>query len=150
MRGRTPEDVASALRLLACERGTTGSSVERAAAALRVHERLAERLGPLIGAAGAQALFLRSLRLTAMEIPCLSEVIDVDLDPTARAPATASTERLLSSLSALEPAATSAAAAALFGTLIGLLGAFIGERLVWQVLRGAFAGIDESAPEETK
>jgi hypothetical protein len=36
----------------------------------------------------------------------------------------------------------------LFATFFGLLIAFIGERLVWQVLRSAFPGIDERTSKE--
>lgn len=136
MTKRTKADIEVALRVLAHERGTSGSAVERATAAVLVYQQLADRLGPLVGTSGFQALFARSLKLTRTDFPCFGEV--------------ASGEELLAGLKTLEPAATTDAAAALFATLFRLLTAFIGERLVWQVLRGAFEFIDESTSKETE
>ncbi len=113
-------------------------------AALRVHARLAARLEPLIGVAGTRALLARSARLTAREHACFASL--------AVAPA-GSTETIETRLRIClgehehEPAALAAAAAALCGTMLGLLTSFIGEPLVWQVLRGAFPAIEQSVEE---
>jgi hypothetical protein len=127
MMRRTKAEMDAALRFLASERGTTGSAEERAAAAVRVYERIAERLDPLIGTAGVRALFARSMKLNAKEHRCFeSRVVDGEPPQVAMAPSA----RLLGCLRELEPEVASEAAAALFATLFGLLIAFIGERLV--------------------
>jgi hypothetical protein len=139
---RTKKDSEVGLRLVAYEGVTTGSAALRAAAAARVHGRLAEHLEPLIGVAGFRALFARSLKLARTELPCLGAVVVAGDPPLTDAPSPA--EQLEACLRDLEPAAAAEAAAALFGTLVGLLTSFIGERLVLQVLRSAFPGLDES------
>lgn len=137
MTRRTPADVDVALRLLALEgAGPDG--------ALRVYTRLAARLEPLIGAAGMRALTARSAKLIVSEYPRFASLV-------ADVPGSTKTteERLQSCFSEHlpEPQSAAAAAAALFGTLLGLLTSFIGEQLVWHVLRGAFPAIEQSAKE---
>jgi hypothetical protein len=148
MTKRTTADVDAALALLACEGGTTGSAEERAAAAVRVYARLSERLVPLIGAAGTRAIIGRSVKLARAEFACFEGVAVGVERPDA--PPMPTDHQLVAALRELEPAAASEAVAALFGTLIALLTSFIGERLVSQVLRGAFPEMDESGSKETE
>jgi hypothetical protein len=127
------------VRLLDHEPPTGPGANERAAAAVRVYERLFERLSPVIGVAGMRAILARSARITKPRFPSL-EAASVASDLAA--------EHLRSCFLQLEEAEMADAAAALYGTLLGLLNGFIGERLVWQVLRSAFPGIEESKPNE--
>lgn len=137
---RAPVHVEAAKRLLAHE--STGSGAdEPAALAVRVYEKLSLRLAPLIGAAGVQAVLARSAKLTRDEFPCLRELFVSAAQPK---------EQLHACLSKTEPAVASAAAAAMLGAFLGLLTAFIGEPLVWHVLRGTFPAIDLNVPEELK
>jgi hypothetical protein len=140
MTRRTPSDVDVAKRLLEHERPSGGSASERAAAAVRVYEKLFERLSPVIGVAGMRAVLARSATLTKVEFPCFEAGIGGD-EPA---------KLLHACLVTLDEAAATAGATALYATLLGLLNSFIGERLVWQVLRSAFPGIDESKPKETE
>lgn len=126
-----------ALQLLALE----GAGPE---AALRVHVRLAARLEPLIGVAGTQALLTRGAKLTAREHACFASLA---VTPAGATETTEERLRICLSVHEHEPAALVAAAAALYGTLLGLLTSFIGEPLVWQVLRGAFPAIEQSVQE---
>ena len=143
MTKRTPADVEAAKRLLAhAESGRGGEDV--AVAAGRVHERLSRRLSPLIGEAGMRALFARTVKLVKPEFPCFEPLAAV-AEPTT-GPAAAN-EHLVACLSGLERAVAAEAAAALYGTLLALLTALIGERLVAQVLRSAFPVIDENVKE---
>jgi hypothetical protein len=144
MTRRTEADVDVALRLLALESGGGSRADDRAAAAVRVYERLADRLEPLIGIAGMRALLARSAKLTKVEFSCFEAigVGDGSDNPTP------SKERLRECFGELDPAVTSAAAAALYGTMLGLLISFIGERLVWQVLRSAFPAFERVVPKE--
>ena len=132
--------VEAARRLLAHE--SAGSSAEEcAAAAVRVYEKLSRRLAPLIGNVGVQALFVRSAKLSARDFPCLGRLFVDSVTPEAQ---------LQACLGALEPAAATDAAAAMVGTFLGLLTAFIGEPIVWQVLEGTFPATDLKVPKEAK
>ena len=86
-------------------------------------------MGPLLGAAGVQALLVRSVKLTHAEFPFLE--VDVLEGST----------KLRRSLQAQDPAVVTDAAAALFGTFFALISTFIGERLTTQVLRVAWPTI---------
>jgi len=70
---------------------------------------------------------------------------------TAAADATASpttaNEQLVACLNGVERAVAVEASAALYGTLLALLTALIGERLVTQILRSAFPALDENVKE---
>lgn len=138
MTTRAPEDVELAIRLLSHDDADGRSAVERATADGRVHALLAERLAPLIGAAGAQALLQRSLKLTRVEFPCFEGVV-VALE-RGEPPSAAITE-LAAALSKLDPKAASEASAALLATVLGLLKSLIGEQLVLQILRSSFPAL---------
>lgn len=147
----TPADIALAARLLAHQRSASAGVEDPAAAArlavVGVYERLAERLSPLIGAAGLRALLARSARLSVQEYPCL-RILSVSVDATL--PAASVVEQLATSFGDLDAVHASEAAAALYGTLIGLLTSFIGERLVGQVLQSAFPALDHGIVKETE
>ena len=126
MRRRSPADVELARRLLAHE----GTGV---AAATRVYARLTIHLEPIVGAAGLRALLTRSAKLTTSEYPRFAA-----LTLEASAPPPAFDERLEACLGGGEPDEFIAATTALYGTLLGLLASFIGDALLWRLLRDAF------------
>jgi len=143
---RTAADVLVARRLLAQESPSGADPAARAAAVAHAYEKLAERLSPLIGTAGVRALLARSVKLTKADFPCFATLVV----PVDHADHSGATEQLAACLRTLEPEASSAAAAALFGCLLGLLNGFIGERLVQQILRGAFPAFETSVTKETE
>lgn len=126
-----------ARRLLAQE-GALGTADECAAAAGRVYDKLHVHLSPLLGTAGAQALLVRSGKLTRREFSFL-EVASLEGFPQMR-----------ECLRAQDPRVASDAAATLFGTFFTLLTTFIGERLTTQALRAAWPTIEDAVPTETK
>ena len=135
MRRPTGAQVGVARRLFALEAREGGATAEDyAAAAGRIHEKLFARLTALVGAAAARALFLRSLRLTAVEFPYLGKVV---LDPNS-----AESEPLVQCLRAQEPEAVEEATVALCAALLSLLETLIGERLTANVLRSAWPAFD--------
>ena len=124
-------------RMLDREAGTGASAQVIADAALRLWERLAEQLVPLIGDAGVAAICARSLHLTQRNVPGLAP---------ARAPAhgDAPCALLEVSLAQREPAVATDAAVALLATSSELLALFLGESLTTRLLHeawpDAFAG----------
>lgn len=142
----TSAHVNAAERLLAHEGGSANARLdEQAAAPGRVYERIFHRLAPLIGKDGVRALFARSVKLTKAEFPSLAEIrITADRTETDGAVA----RQLVECLSKLEPAEGSRVASALYANFLRLLTDFIGERLVWQVLRRAFPQLDQGLPKE--
>ena len=137
MTRRTPADVELARRLLALE----GVG---AAAAVQVYARLAARLEPLIGVAGMRALLARSAKLAAAELPRFAVLA---FETTASG--AACEQQLQECFEGEEGEELVAAAAALYGTLLGLLMSFIGEHLVWQVVRGAFPAVESEKETES-
>jgi hypothetical protein len=131
--------VETAKRLLANEGNSGRSSKECAAAAWLVYEKFTARLAPLVGAAGVQALFVRSAKLAQAESVCLTEVATPE-----------GMTKLGACLQTLRPAEATEVAAVLFGTFLDLVTTFIGERLTVVVLRSAWPTIEETAPRETK
>ena len=130
--------VERAKRLLASE-GSTEQSVSCAAAAGRVYDKLDAHLAPLLGRAGAQALFARSAKLAQIDLASVADDTSDHEDST----------KLRAYLQPLEPALAAEMAAALFGTFLGLITTFIGERLTVQALRSAWPAIEEVPPRET-
>jgi hypothetical protein len=142
MKGASAVQVERAKRLLASEGDAGASAEESAAAAERVYEKLAAQLAPLLGAAGVQALFVRSAKLTRDQRASLAGLAPA-IEGTTGGPA-----GLGAYLRTLEPPAAAEAAGILFGTFLDLIITFIGDRLTVQVLRGAWPAIDETAPRE--
>jgi hypothetical protein len=139
MSGTNTAQVARAKRLLALEGDAGSSSAGCAAAAWSLYEKLNARLAPLLGAAGVQALFVRSAKLAQADFPSLAEVATPD-----------GMKKLGAGLQALEPADATEVAATLFGTFLELMTTFIGERLTVLILRSAWPTIEETVPRETK
>ena len=137
MNRTSPVQVERARRLLAHE-GAAGSADEAAVAAGRVYDKLDAHLAPLLGAAGVQALLVRSATLTQGEFPFLTVA-----GPDA-------STKLRECLRAQDPSVATESAAALFGTFFTLITTFIGERLAVQALRRAWPKIEETAPMETQ
>lgn len=134
---RTQAQTETARRLLANE-GSAGGADECVTAAGRVYDKLQAQLGPLVGAAGVQALLVRSVKLTREEFSFLE--VDVLKGST----------KLRASLQAQDPAVVTESAAALFATFFALLTTFIGERLTTQALRSAWPTIEEMAAKEPR
>lgn len=107
-------------------------------AAGRVYDKLSAQLGPLLGMAGAQALFARSAKLAGVGPPRGDLVAHVE-----------SAASLSAFLRTVGPDARRTAEA-LFGTFLSLIATFIGERLTLQALRRAWPAIEKPAPTETK
>lgn len=118
--------------LLHREAGKDADTKAVAAAALRLYDRLAEQLTPLIGAAGVHALTGRGLHLTRREFPWLEEAGDAGDSSGPFANARLGLER---------QDATSAAdaAVAILATILALLGALIGEGLTSRLLQAAWS-----------
>jgi hypothetical protein len=129
-------------RMLAREAGTTADASAIAAAARRLYEQLAQQLTPLIGGAGAAAIFARSLHLTHRQVPGLAPVrTPDDQEPIARA------QRFLESQ---ESAAATEAAIAVLVTVCELLESFIGSKLTTDHLRQVWPdGFGGDTSEET-
>ena len=139
MRTTISAQVETARRLLALEGDSGSSSAECAAAAWRVYEKLNARLAPLLGSAGVEALFVRSAKLAQGKFGSLAEVA-----------APEGLNKLGAGLQALEPAAATEVAAALFGTFLDLMTTFIGKRLTAVILRSGWPTLEDPALRETK
>lgn len=114
-----------------------------AAAVMRLHDALADRLSQLIGDLGVSAVWARSVHLTQREYSWLARTPQFDHeDPLTHL--RLSLER--------QPAATAAAAAAsLFSTFCSLLGTLIGNGLTMRLMREAWPDIasGETDQEQT-
>lgn len=139
MKRAIPDQTERARQLLAREgAGPSATAGEWATAAGRVYDQLHAHLDPLLGAAGVQALLVRSTQLTESEFSFLEGAI-LERSTT-----------LHDCLRAQEAAVAADAAAALFGNFFALISTFIGERLTTQVLRRAWPMIEETGPRETE
>ena len=129
----------AATRLLTQEGAGAGSAQDRAIAAGRVYEKLFARLSPLIGDAGARALFARSVKLARADFPSLDEISAGPFGRDLPAPE----QDVVRCLGRLAPEAASDAAIRVYATLIALMTTFIGERLVLRIIESAFPRTDE-------
>ena len=130
MRYATPRLRRVATVLLAHEaREEPATSETLAAASGRLLERLAHRLGEVIGPVGVEAIFLRAVRLRKPEFAFLDERIV----PRERGVSLA--EPLRACLREQEPETIQEATVILFATFTGLLGTVIGDRLAWSLLQ---------------
>jgi hypothetical protein len=125
-------------RILLVHEGAAGNAGEHATAAGRVYDKLHAHLAPLLGAAGVQALLVRSARLTQREFSFLDVAVVED------------STKLRERLQAQDPAVAPESAAALFATFFALVTTFIGERLTTQALRRAWPTIEEASTETRK
>jgi len=112
-----------------------------ATGAATVTERLAERLMPLIGAAGFHALLQRAVSLEAAEHPLLEGMRGEDL-PNAQGQALA--ERALGR----EPVEVREAAIAVIARFLELLAHFLGEELTVRLATRAWADRPPDASPE--
>lgn len=69
-----PNETELAGRLLALEMRSAATSDERADSAARLFDKTFAVLSPVIGGAGVEAIFERSVRLTRHDFPCLDLV----------------------------------------------------------------------------
>lgn len=140
----TPARRQSVLRWLVHETDGGHGARDLAAAAVRVYEKLAGSLSPIVGQAGVHALLSRSIHLVAAEHAPLAGV--------ARADPASEAVSLQGSLEILEPEEITETAVALFATFTGLLASLIGDALTSRLLAGAWPEIPsgESSAEETR
>lgn len=130
-----------ALKIIAHHAGPNAGPKALAAAAGRIFDDLDRVVAPLIGHVGVDSMTARALHLTALEYPCV--VLKRDHDEADRPFAQA-----LVCLEQQDAAVATAAAAAVFATFTGLLGAFIGEPLTARLLRKAWPDAFSDTPTE--
>ncbi len=128
----TPEHVVLARWLLGHEANQGGDATPAA----RVYDKLLTQVTPLLGAAGAEMLFVRSAKLAGDGFHVLASVPLLDGEPSLRA-----------TLHSADPAVATESATNLFATFLLLMTTFIGERLTTQVLRRAWPMIEARAGE---
>ena len=139
--------VQRAERLLLAHSATPGGSAkERATAAGKVYTNLRRALAPVVGEAGVQALFARSLKLTRPEHPCLKEI---QLPAEQVEHGLQLDVQLFTCLSKREPEAATAIATAVFAVFLRLLTDFIGVGVLRQLATGAFPTDEANGPKET-
>jgi hypothetical protein len=130
VRYATPRLRRVATLLLAHEaREEPATSEALAAASGRLLERLAHRLGEVIGSLGVEAIFLRAVRLRKPEFTFLDDRIA----PRGRGASLA--ETLRACLREQEPETIQEASVLLFATFTGLLATVIGDRTAWSLLQ---------------
>ena len=142
-----PPDVLALARALLHDQGAGRRAEEWVEAAERVLHRLAERLGPLVGAAGFRMLLQRALKRTGAERSWLAAI---ELDPE-------SPWRLDGAVEAareMTPEDAASAAAALLAELVGLIARFLGADMAIRLVRQSFpevglGGDTETGAEET-
>jgi hypothetical protein len=129
-------------RLLEVEAGGEGHAAgQEVATATRFHDKLARHLSPVVGEAGFDALFSRSIKMTKSTFPSLCE-----LETTGSPQSVLS--RFFEHLEKEDPASVQAFTESLVMTLLGMLSAFIGEGLTWQLLRNAWPTLPNEPPSE--
>jgi len=138
-----PAQTERARRLLAHESAAAAAAAgitnaDARTAASRVYDRLHEQMAPLVGVAGVQLLFVRSAKLAKGEFAWLSDVSILE-----------GSAKLRERLQAQDPAVSSESAVNLFGTFFALVTSLIGERLITQILHGAWPTIADAALTET-
>lgn len=120
-----------ALKVLAHHAGANASAEAVAAATFRAYDDLARVSAQLIGQSGVDALTGRALHLAQKEYPWLVHRREPE---QAEGPFA----QIAACLKRQNAAVATEAAAAVFGTLAGLLVTFIGEPLTTQLLRKAW------------
>jgi hypothetical protein len=129
--GPGPANLDEARRLIALYTADTGNPEAIAEAVGQICARISERLGPLIGVRGIQALLVRAVYLSQPWSNALAAV------PTREADADVARD-LLACLRAAEAKEALGAAVAVLGSFIWLLMRFIGEDLGLRLLHDAF------------
>lgn len=125
-----------AARLIAFDATTTRSARPGASAAFAVPDRMRTHLTTLMGNGGHRALVMRALSLAGTEVPWLRGV-QVALDGALEGPAPTGAPTAGAPLAdeSLDPDEVLEGGVVLVAVLIGLLVAFIGERLTLQLVR---------------
>lgn len=121
--------------------GEIRTPTQGAAIVTRLHEKLALHLAPVVGEAGLDALFSRCIKITKRTFPSLRE-----LETTGSAQSVLS--QFFQHLEKQEPATVGAITGSLMVNLVGMLSAFIGEGLTWQLLRNAWPDLPSDPPSE--
>ena len=140
------EHVDLAKQLLAQKSVGSGTAEEFALAAGEVYVALLRALSPIIGTAGVLALFARSVKVAQVKFPSLSEIPVTTEIPESNVEV--EQQALVNCLRSVDPATASDVAVGLLATFLGLMTNFIGERLVWQIVKSAFPEIVEIRPRE--
>jgi hypothetical protein len=130
-----------ALNVIAHHTGANAGAEAIAAAALCAYDHLARVSAQLIGDAGVDALTGRALHLAHQEYPWLVYTREPE-QPEAPF------SQIIVCLKRQDPAVASEAAAAVLGTIAGLLVTFIGEPLTVQLLRRAWPDAFSAASAE--
>jgi hypothetical protein len=115
-----------ARRLIAHEAGEMPSSVTAVPAGFHVAEKLRPQLTALMGSGGYRALIARALKLASADVPWLR---------TLRVEADGTVQGLDPMAARLDPAGIFEGRVVLVAQVIGLLVAFIGEKLTLQLVR---------------
>jgi hypothetical protein len=139
-----PELRQLALKVLAQHAGSAPGTEALVAAVRRAYDDLARVAAPLIGQVGVDALTGRALHLAQQAHPWLVRTREPE---QWKGPL----DQLVFCLEQQDPAIATEAAAAVFGTLTGLIVSFIGEPLAMGLLRQAWPdAFDEARTEETQ
>ena len=126
MNRATPQQQDFAARLIAFEVARTRSADPQMSAAFAVPDKMRPHLTTLMGNGGHRALLMRALALAGAEAPWLRD-IQIAVDGTLERPDPAG--------GAVDPDDLIEGGVVLAGRLLGLLVAFIGERLTLQLVR---------------
>lgn len=129
-------------RLLALEMRSAATCDERAGAAARLFDKTFAVLSPVIGAAGVEAIFARSVRLTGRDFPCLDLVRSREAKPADPR------QCLLPCQRGDDPVQYEKVATALYTQFFALMGALIGEALAARLILTAWPGMAEASAQE--
>ena len=129
-----PPDVLALARVLLHHEGAGRRAEQSVEATERVLQRLAERLGPLVGAAGFHMLLQRALKRTSAERAWLG-AIELDPDSPWRLDGAADAVRDMT------PEEAASAAAALLAELVGLIARFLGADMAIRLVRQSFPDV---------
>jgi hypothetical protein len=134
-------DVSIARQLLAstASMGAFGDDpADSAAAAGRVYEALWRALAPVVGDAGVRALLARSLRASASDFPCLT---DVRLGMPSSEKGASIAAHIEARLREQDASIAADAAVRLYATFLTLLARLVGRAVTLQILRMAHPAI---------
>lgn len=138
----TPTQHALARWLFTTELGTADGSHAKSTAAVRVFDKLSQRLAVLITPLGSEALVRRAVHLSRTEVSFLDGVQGV---PTAESLITWLCERAAT----VEPSQAQDGFVTVLGNLVALLDLFIGERLAFRLLREVWPALPMTRPVQS-
>jgi hypothetical protein len=126
--------------LIRCEtRDDDEAPAARAAAAVRVFDKLSQRLAVLITPIGAEALLARAVHLSRATYPFLDHV-------EAKPKGTSLIATLQAAAANVEPSQAQEGFVLVLGTLVGLLESFIGKDLTLRLLRDVWPDLPVTDP----